>query len=461
MALTSFTGPLIVPGNIDSTRGGLNDNGASLFGDGTGVIDPRQLTLVGAAVSGSPVAGFYDNNVFTALDCYPQVNAPANLASQAAGLVIPSTGTVSIPLAVTNGPATAANVPLVPLVTTRNAAGLALSTTYQAFNAQNQVLVTALDFGPCQVTLPATATTTATPLTSNVTSPGGTYPAYQSGVSFPANQILTLSAQSVTNWNTPEKFFYPGQKVIVSGAGNAAGTLCLVANVLAIDYVQHFVVIDRPVLNTVAVTGVGVGIGFADPLSLTTAYPWQAYDRVATFDASASTSRTLAVTTLGADVGITIQINGYDMYGVPMTEQITTVSTGTAVGLKAFKYVSSITASKAGGTTTANTIQVGTGLAAAQPTFGFPIRVEQFEYIVAYYNGALVTANTGFTRALTLASSPVPIVAGTADVRGTYQPQTTAPNGAIKLSVYIDAQQYTNLVANSQQTSYFYGNTQS
>ena len=459
MALTSFSGPLIVPGNIDSTRGGLNDNGASLFGDGTGVNDPRQLQGLGSAVSGTPAYGYYDNNFFTALDCFPQVNAPANLASQAGGLVIPTSGTVAIPLTVTNSPATGLNVPLVPLVTTRNASGLGLSTVYQANIPQNQVLVTALDPGPCQVTLPATATTTATALSNNNTAPGAVYPAYQSGVSFPANQILTISAQSVTNWNTPEKFFFAGQNLIVTGAGNGAGTTCLFAKVVAIDYVQHFIVLDRPVLNTSAVTGVGVGVLNADA-NFSTAWPWLAYDRVAQWNAAETTSRTLAVTTLGADVGITITINGYDMFGVPMTEQITTVSTGTAVGVKAFGYVASITAAKAGGVTTANTIQVGTGLAAAFPSFGLPIRVEQQQYFKGFWNNVAL-ANTALTPALSLATNPVPITAGTADVRGTIATSTSAPNGATKLYVELDIQQYTNLVANSQTAVYFYGNTQS
>jgi hypothetical protein len=140
-------------------------------------------------------------------------------------------------------------------------------------------------------------------------------------------------------------------------------------------------------------------------------------------------SRCLIVTCNNSSgVGGVITVNGLDMYGFPMTEQITITpgSALTTTGLKAWKYIKSVTPGFTDGT---YTYAIGT-----VDTIGFPIRSDKFQagaqYDVALMaNNAAITSSTGYTAAVTTTAT-----ATTGDVRGTYALQTPA-NGTLAVSV--------------------------
>jgi hypothetical protein len=86
--------------------------------------------------------------------------------------------------------------------------------------------------------------------------------------------------------------------------------------------------------------------------------------------------------------------------------------------------------------------------------FGFPVRVDQFEYLSLFVNGAYVTANTGFTAALALTTNPATYT--TVDVRGTYAMQT-APSGAVHLALYANIPSYQAANANLLNATQLFG----
>lgn len=136
------------------------------------------------------------------------------------------------------------------------------------------------------------------------------------------------------------------------------------------------------------------------------------------------TPRTVVFT--GASTATTSSIatvKGYDVYGAAMSQNvITPVSTATASTLKAFAYVSSI----ASASTTTSSISVGVGSA-----LGLPFAASDFGYVRPAWNQIYPTVSTGFIPA----DLTTPATANTGDVRGTYTPQTTSPNGSSMLVV--------------------------
>jgi hypothetical protein len=113
---------------------------------------------------------------------------------------------------------------------------------------------------------------------------------------------------------------------------------------------------------------------------------------------------------LGAGGALTVK--GYDVYGQAMTETITSVP-GTSVttyGIKAFKYIASVTPAFTDAT---YTYAVGTS-----DVFGFATRAAQIENTEVWWNAGMNVAATGFTAGL---ASGTASTATTADVRGTIQ----------------------------------------
>ena len=159
------------------------------------------------------------------------------------------------------------------------------------------------------------------------------------------------------------------------------------------------------------------------------------------WDPSKAIARNVRITSGGNDTGITFLVVGYDLYGYPMSEAITGASGGVASGAKAFKYIASITPSGA----VASTASAGTG-----DVIGFPLRADTFGTVMVFYNTAWVTANTGFTAAVTTS----PATTTTGDVRGTYALQS-ASDGTKRLIMYV-----TPSVANISSLNGTYGVTQ-
>lgn len=162
-----------------------------------------------------------------------------------------------------------------------------------------------------------------------------------------------------------------------------------------------------------------VQIGSALPATGNTRLRW--------YDPTKAIARNVQIASVGNDSGATFTVAGYDLYGYPMTEAITGANVGTAVGKKAFKFISSITPS---GTLSGSNVSAGQG-----DVYGFPLQVANWFYATVYWNGALITASTGFTAAVTTS----PATSTTGDVRGTYAVQS-ASDGTKRLQMAVELQ---------------------
>ena len=140
-------------------------------------------------------------------------------------------------------------------------------------------------------------------------------------------------------------------------------------------------------------------------------------------------SRAVTVTTLAGSAASTFLVSGYDVYGVPMTQLLTSPGGAqTLTTTKAFKFINSIVPSASDAS---HNVTVGTA-----DVYGFPMRSDVFGVggvpadIQIYWNGALITANTGYLAAVTTS----PATSTTGDVRGTYAVQSAA-NGTKALQI--------------------------
>lgn len=121
-----------------------------------------------------------------------------------------------------------------------------------------------------------------------------------------------------------------------------------------------------------------------------------------------------------ADTAITV--SGYDYYGQPMTEVIQTGTTQstTVNGKKAFYQVSQVAVAGAVG----GTVAVGT-----TDILGAPVRIPDAGYVASVgWNNTLARNAGTFTAAVTSTATST-----TGDVRGTYLPAGSAPDGSRRL----------------------------
>lgn len=143
------------------------------------------------------------------------------------------------------------------------------------------------------------------------------------------------------------------------------------------------------------------------------------------WDPNTLTARALSITCNSASgTGGAFTVSGYDVYGFPMHETLTSAPASALVvtGKKAWKYIASVTPAFTDAT---YTYSVDT-----TDIFGLPLASNYFGDAMVNYPAAVVTANTGYTAGVnTLAS------ATTGDVRGTYALQS-ASNGTNRLIVY-------------------------
>lgn len=259
--------------------------------------------------------------------------------------------------------------------------------------------------------------------------------AYVDYVPFTAN----ASAIAVAATNAPSA----GGAITVLGAGSSVGAIntTIVApesglnvSVVAIDSTANYIIYGSGTVNA--------------------------------WNPQAGTGRTISITTSSSGDGGTVSVAGRDMYGFKMTESIVLSTASPAIGSsnaagykfsgkKAFKYISSVSAST---TLTSTGWSVG-----FNDTFGFPLALPYCGYnsIVnlfptSFSSVASVLLSSAST---TLLSTPATQTSTTPDVRGTYA-STTASNGTLRLQIYqgIDAFMTGNItVAN---TSSLYGGTQ-
>ena len=139
-------------------------------------------------------------------------------------------------------------------------------------------------------------------------------------------------------------------------------------------------------------------------------------------------SRAVSITSTTSQVVQTFTVNGYDVYGYPMTEVITLSGTTatTTNGKKAFKYIASVTPSVTDAT---GNYSVGT-----QDIVGFPLRSDNYQVgqefdTTLMFNNAVIASATGYTAAVLTTPTNA-----TGDVRGTYALQTSS-NGTLRLVV--------------------------
>lgn len=142
------------------------------------------------------------------------------------------------------------------------------------------------------------------------------------------------------------------------------------------------------------------------------------------FDPMLGSARCVSVTAAAGATGGVVAVNGYDVYGQPMTQNITAVANSTVASTKAFKFV---TRASPQFSDASHNYSVGT-----VDTFGFNVFAADWCYVFVYFNGTLQTANTGFTAGVTTTPS-----ATTGDVRGTWALQGGSSDGAKKLQMLV------------------------
>jgi len=133
-------------------------------------------------------------------------------------------------------------------------------------------------------------------------------------------------------------------------------------------------------------------------------------------------SRAVSITSTTSQVDATVfTVKGYDIYGYPITETITTSGTSatTTNGKKAFKFIASVTPSKTDAT---GNYSVGT-----LDVVGLPLRSDIYTPVPGidlsiWMNNAAISSTTGYTAA----DLTSPATATTGDVRGTYALQTAS-----------------------------------
>ena len=156
-------------------------------------------------------------------------------------------------------------------------------------------------------------------------------------------------------------------------------------------------------------------------------------DTISLWSPATSLARCVRIEGSSDDSGGAFTIKGYDIYGYAMEETVvgsisTTAGSTFVLTQKAFKYISTITASG-----TINSTGVTIGVA---DTYGFPLAVPNgSRVLIGISSGtqfSTVTASTGIVAASTVATQ----TSTTPDVRGTWS-STTAADGTRRYTIYI------------------------
>ena len=185
-------------------------------------------------------------------------------------------------------------------------------------------------------------------------------------------------------------------------------------------------------LRTASATGITAGVSITNALTGATVTGLLAIDSAMTtvaygaagtiqiWDPTKAIARNIRISSNGVDTTGVYTVKGFDIYGFPLTEAITggngTNATAVIVsGLKAFKYVASVTPS---GTVNSTGASVGVG-----DVIGLPVRADRWTELSGSLGNTAVTVGTGFTAAVTTTAT-----ATSGDVRGTYALQTGSNN---------------------------------
>lgn len=395
-------GPQISYGNDNPLQTQNTDAGPDIFYQGNSQIDPRYCEQATGAPSSVAIPGFYTTSDFESLNVIPQALGAANIAAAQA-----ATNGGFLTLVSTNSLAISTSVPLVPFGSPINP-GTPPYASGAASASAPQIVPIAIEAGGMIVSMAAPANGI---VTSTVTGPGSGTP---------------LAAFS-------QNFLKPGMKVLLIGAGTGTGLAAhvyatVVATPVAASYgynTQAANTIQFQVNSgTVNAAATNVRVATLDQSVGVSLWPYQPAGAGAVLDSHQVAARCVSVTASGAASGNVI-VTGYDVFGQSMHENITIVGTGTATGLKAWKYITSIQTVGAGVTT--GTLSVGT-----TDKFGFATRSDFWEFTEVFVNGLAVTAaSTGYLPA----DVTTPATQTTGDVRGTYALQTPS-NGTLRVVLF-------------------------
>lgn len=430
MGASVSSGPYISSGNTDSATLRDPDIGPDLSYQGNGIVDPRFVQNIGTA-PGRKIQALYCAPFIPLVDAVPQAAAAANLVAAAA-------------VAVTTAASAAVSAGLGVGFISANLAILGESAPASGNIAQNIPLVpyglSAIQSNT--ITVPATL---------------------EFGYGFGGNIVTTTSGSAVIVLAAAanNKFFYNGQQLIIAGAGNAAGTSPLLANVILISGAN--ITLNTPCLATKAS---GTQVGTADQTGAY-AWPYQVAGIDAFLDPVQGLSRVLRVVNTNAgDTGYSLIVRGYDIAGFPMTETIPVSANATAYGKKAWKYITQMNLWRASSTTTTGNVSVGVG-----DVFGLNVRSDFWEYLNVYYASAFQTAAPGGAgNGWAVADATSPATGTTGDVRGTLQVSAAgagantfaggAPNGVLRLASFMSLPSYNALNANNLNYATLFGVTQ-
>lgn len=140
------------------------------------------------------------------------------------------------------------------------------------------------------------------------------------------------------------------------------------------------------------------------------------------YNPAGALARAIAITAVASATGGVFTVAGADYYGYPMTQTITAVANSTVNGLKAFKFVFSVTP---GVTDNSHNYSVGTA-----DVFGLPLVANQFCDSEFYWNNVL-----GLFATYTAPDATIPATAATGDVRGTIAP-SSGSDGTKRLEIF-------------------------
>lgn len=396
MAISAFSGPVFSFGQNPYSPNEYNpDVGSSLFFAGTGIMDPRTaFTYLPGQSQSTDTFGWYGGDNITTSTIVPY--------SASATAIVASANPTSANLTVVSANS----------ATT----GVYYSTNFVRSDTGATDTVLALD---AYVSVTASFSNGVMTVTANsgmpigpgmvVLSTSGTVSQGTAAGTQVFNQLTTTGGTATA----PVAQGYAGTYQTLGNLTATSGTVTL-----AYQNVQQCVALNNPQTPSVALW---------NPMALT--------------------GRCVTVTAAAGATYTTATVNGYDVYGFPMSEAITLTAGSAVNGNKAFKYIKSVVLS--GGTAdTTHAYSVGT-----RDVFGLPIRADSFGE-VTINSATSLTAVTGITAAtgFIIADRTTPS-ATTGDVRGTYAfTSSTATN---KLIIRQSPQPY-----NAQSATGLFGLTQ-
>ncbi len=370
MVDTLYSGPVVTAGNtMDGAPGAPQFTnplaGPNISYHGNSLLDPRYFPIAKDSDNHGVIPAFMAGQQILTVSGVPQTLGVAKIAA----LAHVATGVAMTLAAASAG--VSKNIPILPFGTsTPVVAGLALDLGFEiASVTSGSKNVTVADSSKYIVGMPlviAEALTTTTPLITYVT-----------GITS-ATVITVANAAGRSNSTTASV-----------ATGNAWGVLDNISPIPVSTYVNPYL-------------AAGSGLFF---------------------DPTQALARCVEITGVNAGAGGNFIVNGWDIYGVPMSDLITVAAgINTVAGTKAFKYIKNVIPQF----TDAQNYDVGT-----TDVFGFPLRSDSFDQTLIFDDQTLITANTGYTAAD--ATSPATNLTG--DTRGTYALQT-ASDGVDKVTIY-------------------------